>query len=167
MTLEAIEIKRIMPQRNPMLLVDGVCPDNGDGPLRAYKNITINEPCFRHADDATTMDQFAYPLSLLVESFGQASGLLLSRNGFLDKAQSSHVIVFGEFRGIDILGYAYPGDRLVHEVAIEYSGSQMATFSGRTLVGERPIVTFEKIKAFLVPKESLPRQASAGLGHAS
>lgn len=159
MRLDRTQILRIMPHRNPMLLVDVIELGKGGSFAIAYKNITFSEPCYRSADGAQSDDDLAYPLSLLVESFGQAAGLLLSKKGFLDAGNSTRTVVFGEFSAIEIFGNAYPGDRLRHELHLDYAGSQLAIFRGRTQVGKRIILTFGGLKAFLVDTSTLRRQA--------
>lgn len=154
---DALGLLRLMPHRYPMLLVDRVEAGH-EGTAVAFKNITFSEPCFKDIDRAESLEDLAYPVSLLVESFGQGAGVLLSRRGFLDKAQSSCVVVFGEFERIELFGDAHPGDCLRHEVRLDYSGPQLALLSGRTLVDGRVIATFGSLKAFLVDKASLERQ---------
>ena len=117
--MNPLEISVTMPHGHPMLLVDAACEGVEAGSAIAFKNITFNEPCFRCAEGAVSLRQLAYPLALLVESFGQGAGLLLAQRGFLAGARSDAVVVFGEFRDIEIVGDAYPGDRLCHEVQID------------------------------------------------
>ncbi len=92
-----------------MRLVDRVSLD-GTARAVAYKNITLNEPCFSAAHRGMGEAQLAYPLALLVESFAQGAGLLLSQRGFFaDAGGAASLTVFGEFRGIHLLGRAVPG----------------------------------------------------------
>ena len=162
MRCEPLDILRVMPHRNPMLLVDAIEADLDASSALAFKNISFAEGCYRSADSATRAEDLAYPLSLLVESFGQGAGLLLSRRGFLDEASSTHAVVFGEFQDIEILQHAYPGDRLRHEVQLEYAGAQLAIFSGQTWVDERLIARFGRLKAFLVARDALAQQVQHG-----
>lgn len=161
MRADTIDILRILPQRNPLLLIDAIDTDGDGDTAIAYKNITFNEPCFRAVHTARSRESLAYPLSLHVESFGQGAALLLEQRGFLTNAGSTQAVVFGEFSGIDILGQAYPGDRLRHEIKLTLASTRMVILSGRTLVDERVIITFGSLKAFLVDA-----QAIAGADHA-
>lgn len=148
--MNALQISLTMPHGHPMLLVDAACDGVEPGSAVAFKNITFNEPCFLGAEGATCLHQLAYPLSLLVESFGQGAGLLLARLGFLAGAKVDVAVVFGEFRDIEILGEAYPGDRLCHSVRVEQCHGTLAVLSGRTHVGERAIARFGRLTALRV-----------------
>lgn len=150
MRAEPLDILRLLPQRHPLVLVDAIEADGPSQTAIAFKNITFSEPCYAQADRASTLEDLAYPLSLHVESFGQSAALLLKQSGFLDQASSTHAVVFGAFAEIDILGHAYPGDRLVHEIQLTQAGPRMCILSGRTQVNGRVILSFGSLKAFLV-----------------
>lgn len=155
MNHDPLHILRTMPHGHPMLLIDAVSlPADAAGSVVdcaiGFKNITFNEPCYSHAADATSLQQLAYPLALLVESFGQSAGLLLAQRGFLAAARSSFAVVFAEFRDIEIVGDAYPGDRLCHSVQIEQCHGPLAVLSGSSHVGKREIVRFGRLTALRV-----------------
>ena len=146
-----------MPHGHPMLLVDEVGPGPDADSAVSFKNITFNEPCYSGVDSAAALDQLAYPLSLLVESFGQGAGLLLARRGFLADTQANTAVVFGEFSGIDIVGQAYPGERLRHEVRLTQCQGMLAVLSGSSYVGERAIAHFGPIWLVLVVAVALSK----------
>lgn len=158
MRFEPIEILRQMPHRNPMLLVDAVEVDNDTNTASGFKNITFSEPCYRGADAANRAGELAYPVSLLVESFGQTAGMLLARRGLLVAGDTSRAVVFGEFSDIEFLGDAFPGDRLQHRIALDFVGARLVNLSGRTDVDGRPIATYRNLKAILVDTADLARQ---------
>lgn len=158
MRFEPIEILRRMPHRNPMLLVDVVEVDDDTNTALGFKNITFSEPCYGGVDAAHHASQLAYPVSLLVESFGQTAGVLLARRGFLEAADTSRAVVFGEFSDIEILGDAFPGDRLQHRIALDFVGARLVNLSGRTDVDGRPVATYKNLKAILVDTADLARQ---------
>jgi 3-hydroxyacyl-[acyl-carrier-protein] dehydratase len=142
-----------MPHGHPMLLLDEAGPGADADSAVSFKNITFNEPCYSGVAGATALHQLAYPLALLVESFGQGAGLLLARHGFLAGTQSSTAVVFGEFTDIDILGSAYPGERLRHEVRLTLCKGPLAVLSGVSCVGERVIARFGRLLALRVPAQ--------------
>jgi 3-hydroxyacyl-[acyl-carrier-protein] dehydratase len=148
--MNALQIARATPYGHPMLLVDEADEGPEPGSVVAYKNITFNEPCFRSAEGAACLRQLAYPLALLIESFGQGAGLLLARRGFIAGENPESAVVFCDFRNIEILGEAYPGDRLCHVVRIEQCHARLAVLSGRSLVGEREIARFGRLTAMRV-----------------
>lgn len=155
-----LRILRVMPHGNPMLLVDDVDHGVDEDSAVAYKNITFSEPCFHQVDASCNADGIAYPVSLLMESFGQGAGLLLARRGFLDRAGSSCAVVFGQFEHIELVSDAYPGDRLRHDVRLEQAVSTMVVLSGQTTVGDRVIARFGSLKAFLVSTKALAKRAA-------
>lgn len=146
-----LQIRQAMPHGYPMLLVDESQPGVNKDHAVGFKNITFNEPCFEGTDDVQRPEQLAYPLSLLVESFGQGAGCLLSQRGFLSGAHADAAVVFGEFRGIEILSDAYPGERLRHELQLLECRGPLAILSGATFVGERPIARYGRMVALRVP----------------
>ena len=71
------EIKRLLPHRYPMLLVDRAMWTD-DGALLVVKAITCNEPWY---DDIGDDDDHGYPATLLIESWMQAAGVVLCLTG--------------------------------------------------------------------------------------
>lgn len=66
-------IQRLLPQRYPFLMVDRVL-EEGEGWLRALKNVTIGEPYFvGHFPGEPIM-----PAALILEGMAQTAGLLLA-----------------------------------------------------------------------------------------
>ena len=104
------EIQEFLPHRYPMLLVDRVSEIILGDYIKAYKNITTNEPYFvGHFPGKQVM-----PGVLIVEAMAQASGIL----GFktMDKKPEDGSIYY--FVGADNLRFkrpAIPGDKLILE----------------------------------------------------
>jgi len=70
------EIKRLIPQRYPFLMLDRVVELKVGQSIRAYKNISINEEYFKgHFPDAPT-----FPGALTAEAMAQAACLLLKKS---------------------------------------------------------------------------------------
>jgi UDP-3-O-[3-hydroxymyristoyl] N-acetylglucosamine deacetylase/3-hydroxyacyl-[acyl-carrier-protein] dehydratase len=73
--LDPAQIRRILPHRYPMLMVDRVVEMEGFRRAVGVKNVTVNEPYFQgHYPDQPIM-----PGVLVVESMAQLGGLLLLR----------------------------------------------------------------------------------------
>ena len=104
------EIQEYLPHRYPMLLVDRVTEIVLGESIKAYKNITTNEPFFEgHFPGKQVM-----PGVLIVEAMAQASGIL----GFatMNKTPEEGSIYY--FVGADNLRFkrpVVPGDRLILE----------------------------------------------------
>jgi 3-hydroxymyristoyl/3-hydroxydecanoyl-(acyl carrier protein) dehydratase len=134
---EYTRIHRTMPHRHPFLLIDRVI-EVGSGTIRATKAISATDPCYRWLGDDLTPSSTAYPVSLLVESLGQAAVLLwLDGNGSAEDA----VLLFVGARDYRIVGDAVPGDVLEHVVQLESVVSDTIFATGQTRVGGRLIAT--------------------------
>ncbi len=107
MLMDVNEIREYLPHRYPFLLVDRVIEMEIGQSIRAYKNVSINEPFFNgHFPDIPVM-----PGVLIVEAMAQAAGVL----GFktMNKKPSDGSIYY--FVGADDLRFkrpVVPGDRL-------------------------------------------------------
>ena len=85
--LDVEGIKKILPHRPPMLMVDKIIELSPEKVV-GVKNITVNEDVFRgHFPDQPVM-----PGVLIVESFGQAAAALTAHG--LDKATYENKLVF-------------------------------------------------------------------------
>ncbi len=105
MSMDLKEIISIIPHRYPFLLVDKVLECDPKSYIKAYKNVTINEPFFEgHFPDLPIM-----PGVLILEALAQAACIMSLLN--YDKSQSKLVL----FTGIDKVKFrkqVLPGDRL-------------------------------------------------------
>jgi len=103
------EIREYLPHRYPFLLVDRVVDLDVEGKcIRAYKNVSINEPFFNgHFPEHPIM-----PGVLIIEAMAQAAGIL----GFkmMDTKPADGTLYY--FVGSDKLRFrspVLPGDQLV------------------------------------------------------
>ncbi|MDI5962457.1 hotdog domain-containing protein [Streptomyces sp. SL13] len=131
--MDAAEIKRSLPHRYPMLLVDRVLELVPGESLVAIKAVTCNEPWYSALDDAATVEGFGYPPTLLVESWGQAAGLLALRPG-ADTRTAGQVMLAGAMSGVEFLRPVHPGEVLEHRVRVVRAVSDAVIFEGESLV---------------------------------
>lgn len=107
MMMDVNEIREYLPHRYPFLLVDRVEELELGKSIKAYKNVTVNEPFFNgHFPDKPVM-----PGVLIIEAMAQAAGIL----GFktMDKTPQDGSMYY--FVGSDKLRFkqpVVPGDRL-------------------------------------------------------
>ena len=104
------EIQDYLPHRYPFLLVDRVIELELGSYIKAYKNITTNEPFFMgHFPDKQVM-----PGVLILEAMAQASGIL----GFKTMNKRPEEGSMYYFVGADALRFkkpAVPGDQVILE----------------------------------------------------
>ncbi len=140
------EIQEFLPHRYPMLLVDRVSEIILGDYIKAYKNITTNEPYFvGHFPGKQVM-----PGVLIVEAMAQASGIL----GFktMDKKPEDGSIYY--FVGADNLRFkrpAIPGDKLILESKVITNKKGIWKFNCKAtveeeLVGEAVILCADRPK---------------------
>ena len=144
------EIKQILPHRYPMLLVDSVLSIEPGKEIRAIKNVTGNEACYAGLLDGAPPDAYAYPCSLVIESFCQTAGILygaaLERRGGIER-----ILLFGSITAFRFHASAYPGDTLQHHVRVEKLLSDSAMFSGEVLVAGTVIADVERLVVAMRP----------------
>ncbi|MDY0259600.1 MAG: 3-hydroxyacyl-ACP dehydratase FabZ [Desulfovibrio sp.] len=98
-------ILRLLPHRYPFLLVDRVVECVPGSHIKAYKNVTFNEPFFQgHFPDAPIM-----PGVLILEALAQTGGLLAAAGmGDLD----DKLFLFTGLDAVKFRRQVVPGDRL-------------------------------------------------------
>lgn len=129
--MDVLDISRILsllPHRYPFLLVDRVIELKIGESIRAYKNVTMNEPFFQgHFPGAPVM-----PGVLILESLAQTGGILA--------ASSSEGNLEGKlflFTGLDHVKFrrqVIPGDRLDLECANMRMKLNLCKLEGRAYV---------------------------------
>lgn len=133
------EIREYLPHRYPFLLVDRVTElDYEAQSIRAYKNVSINEPFFNGHFPAHPI----MPGVLIIEAMAQAAGIL----GFkmLDAKPADGTLYY--FVGSDKLRFrqpVLPGDQLVLEAKFLSRKSMIWKFECRALVDGKPVCSAE------------------------
>jgi 3-hydroxyacyl-[acyl-carrier-protein] dehydratase len=121
-SIEICEIMDLLPHRYPFLLVDRVTDYEVEKSISAYKNITINEPCFT----GHFPGQPIFPGVLILEALAQAAGVL----GFKSMGASDKLYLFA---GVDKARFkrpVVPGDKLQLDVEIIKERRGIWKFSG-------------------------------------
>jgi 3-hydroxyacyl-[acyl-carrier-protein] dehydratase len=133
-------IKRVIPHRHPVLMLDRVSEVEPGVALVAYQAITGREPCYQQLGDDAAPDAYAYPVGQLLESWAQAAVLLLCWEHPNPDVVTGKVELISSIRHVILPGQAYPGDVLEHRVELVRSVDDAAVFTGTTLVRGRPVV---------------------------
>ncbi len=99
------KILSILPHRYPFLLVDRVTELVPNSHIKAYKNVTFNEPFFQgHFPDLPIM-----PGVLILEALAQAGALLCTADM---EDTSSKIFLFTGLDKVKFRKQVVPGDRL-------------------------------------------------------
>src|SRR5437867_1663965 len=120
--LEINEIRRILPHRYPMLLVDRIVELEAEH-IVGIKNVTANEPFFAgHFPDFPVM-----PGVLIVEAMAQTAGVLVLKS--IPDRESKLVLLvsieFAKFRRPVV-----PGDQLHLEMTMARRNHNVAVMEG-------------------------------------
>lgn len=100
------KILSILPHRYPFLLVDRVIECKPGESIRAYKNVTINEPFFQgHFPGVPVM-----PGVLILEALAQTGGLLAASG--ISGSLEDKLFLFTGLDGVKFRRQVIPGDRL-------------------------------------------------------
>ena len=130
-------VQALLPQRHPILLIDRVVAFDPDRTLVAEKAVSATEPCYGRSDGDWAEGSDAYPVSLQLESLGQAAALLwLAGAG---QVPADAVLMFAGLRGYQVTGQAFPGEVLRHIVELTHSKADTAFACGATWADGRLI----------------------------
>lgn len=129
--MDVQEIQKLLPHRYPFLLVDRVVSIDPGKMLRAYKNVSVNEPFFEgHFPGHPVM-----PGVLVLEALAQASAILAYRSTGFDPTQK--VTYLMAIDGAKFRKPTVPGDRLELEVEVlRFKGSILKTRGVARVDGE-------------------------------
>lgn len=147
MLLSHDQIKALMPHRYPMLLVDGILSMERWTSIVGIKNVTATEACYARVRDGAPLRNYAYPCSLIIESFGQAGGVLISDKRRHEKAPEDVLMIFAGVSGFRFLGDVFPGDTMVHHVQVEKETSDFAILTGEVRVRDVKVAEIDSIIA--------------------
>ena len=132
------EIREYLPHRYPFLLVDRVAELDIEGKtIRAYKNVSINEPFFNGHFPAHAV----MPGVLVIEALAQAGGLLshMTRGG-PSAGKLSYLV---KVDGAKFSRMVVPGDRLELEVEIKREIRNMTLYTCNATVDGQQVACAE------------------------
>lgn len=127
MTLDILEIQKMIPHRYPFLMVDRILEVEVGKRIVGLKNVTINEPFFQgHFPGRPLM-----PGVLIIEALAQTAGVLL----FMTHPEHKGKAFF--FTGIDGLRFrrpVVPGDAIHLEAVMKGEKKNFFKMAVRALV---------------------------------
>ncbi|WP_432037678.1 3-hydroxyacyl-ACP dehydratase FabZ family protein [Streptomyces cucumeris] len=148
------EVTGLLPHRYPMLLVDRVLELVPGRRVTAVKAVTLNEPWYAGLTPGTGT---AYPSSLVIESWGQAAGLLASAGAPATRGQ---VMLFGSVADAEFHGPVHPGELIEHRVTVARSLGDSVIFEGESRCGSRPVMSVARMVMAFRPAGALKEATS-------
>ena len=146
-------IRRLLPHRYPMLLVDRVLDWEPGQFMRGLKNVTVDEPFFQGHFPAYPV----MPGVLVIEAMAQVAGLLTMLSDVARRDGSQLVL----FAGIDEARFkrqVVPGDTLVLDVNLERAVRGVGRFRTRATVASELVCEAQLLAAIrdVPPQPPLP-----------
>ena len=128
-TLDVEQIKKLLPHRAPMLLVEKLGDIVGDESAVGWKAVSINEPFLMgHFPDRAVM-----PGVLIVEAMAQTAGALVVHS---QGGRASSVVYFMSIEEARFRKPVSPGDLLRMPVRLVRRRDPVWKFEGKAFVGD-------------------------------
>ncbi|HEY7904956.1 MAG TPA: 3-hydroxyacyl-ACP dehydratase FabZ [Casimicrobiaceae bacterium] len=129
--LDINAVKKILPHRYPMLLVDAVSDYKVGEWIRGVKNVSVNEPYFQgHFPHYPVM-----PGVLVIEAMAQLAGLLTILSG-VARGDGSQLVLFAGIDAARFKRQVMPGDRLLMQVDLVRAIRGVGRFRAEARVGD-------------------------------
>ncbi|MEO8847542.1 MAG: 3-hydroxyacyl-ACP dehydratase FabZ [Casimicrobiaceae bacterium] len=130
--LDINAIKKLLPHRYPMLLVDAVSDFEVGKWIRGVKNVSVNEPYFQgHFPHYPVM-----PGVLVIEAMAQLAGLLTILSG-VAKPDGSQLVLFAGIDEARFKRQVMPGDTLAMQVDLVRAIRGVGRFRARANVSDK------------------------------
>ncbi|HEV2371950.1 MAG TPA: hypothetical protein VGS19_07270 [Streptosporangiaceae bacterium] len=153
MRLEHAQIRDLLPHRYPMLLLDRVEAMVPGESLEAVKVISGCEPCYDGLPD-----NYAFPTSLLIESFGQAAAVLWLLSRQQGQRPAGELPMFVAARNCQLTRPVYPGDVVRHRVRLDQAVDGAAFASGDSRTGDHQVAVFASMMAVTRPPDAITQE---------
>jgi len=140
--MDFAEIRRLLPHRYPILLVDRVREIVPGERIVASKAVTGNEPWFAGKD---TDRPVCYPQVLLIESWGQSAVILaLSSNADPENLRKQNVVL-AALSGAQFHRPVLPGDVVENHVTLSHWSNRAVIFEGWGSVAGQVVFEIERM----------------------
>lgn len=140
------DIKKCIPHRYPMLMIDKIENLQAGQSCVGVKNVTYNEPFFQgHFPTKSIM-----PGVFILEAMGQAAGVIVCK--FLSVQRKSELVYFMSMDEVKFRKIVLPGDILKLHINKEKSRGMVWRFRGTAMVNET--VVAEAVFTAMVVEEN-------------
>ncbi|AGP57011.1 3-hydroxyacyl-ACP dehydratase FabZ family protein [Streptomyces rapamycinicus] len=151
--IELDGVRRLLPRRRPMLLVDRVLEVVPGERIVAAKAVTCNEPWYARLPESTPAERLGYPSALVIESWGQAAGILSRLSGELPEG----MMLLAGMSDVLVHRTVLPGVLLEHRARIVRTIGDHLIFEGESLVDGHTMVSIgQMVMAFRPASALLP-----------
>ncbi|MEU9386610.1 3-hydroxyacyl-ACP dehydratase [Streptomyces sp. NPDC048279] len=140
-------IKKTIPHRGEILLVDRVTRVRPGETLTALKAVSGNEPCYARLGPEAAAADYAYPTSLVIESWAQSAVLLSVWDTPNPDVLAGKLELAGAINEVTVGVRTYPGDVLEHRVRLVKSAGETAVLAGETYAAGREVL---RVGSFVV-----------------
>lgn len=138
-----------LPQRFPLLVVDQVFVHPDKKRSSATKLVSYGDYCYRNIQrHHVKKEELAYPVGGVIEGVEQSAALILAEHWPLSCGEK--IFIVGGINGIHIYQAPYPGDVIRFYSTLEYISESNAILSGFARIGDRLVISIDKI--FVVMK---------------
>jgi 3-hydroxyacyl-[acyl-carrier-protein] dehydratase len=152
-------IRRLLPHGHPMVLVDRIEALDPGRSAVGVKAISACEPCYRDLRPGLEPGAWAYPASLLLESFGQTAALLWLSGRESPGLEEDRVLMLAGVRGCRFEGRAFPGDVVRHVARLDQVSGDNVFVAGESFAGQSRVMRVGWMLAVARPRSSLPATA--------
>ena len=149
MTMDVMEIQKIIPHRYPFLLVDRITDIIKNETLRGYKNVSISENVFQ----GHFPEHPIYPGVMILEGMAQAGGILAfkSMDDMSEEEAANKVVYFMSIDKAKFRAPVRPGDKLEYRIGVIKHKGAIWMLKGEAYVDDK-MVSEAELKAMIVDK---------------
>ena len=149
MTMDVVEIQKIIPHRYPFLLLDRVTSIIKNETLVGFKNVTIGDNVFQGHFPGHPI----YPGVMILEGMAQAGGILAfkSMDDMTEEEAAKKVVYFMSIDNAKFRAPVKPGDRLEYRISVIKRKGSIWVLDGKAFVDDN-LVSQAELKAMIVDK---------------
>lgn len=149
MTMDVMEIQKIIPHRYPFLLLDRVTDIVKNETLVGFKNVTIGDNVFQGHFPGHPI----YPGVMILEGMAQAGGILAfkSMDDMTEEEAANKVVYFMSIDNAKFRNPVRPGDRLEYRISVIKRKGSIWMLDGKAYVDD-VLVSQAELKAMIVDK---------------